>query len=77
MREIVSIRITVRDLKRNILARYNTYGALVNNRQIYTNEGYTFTAGRKSGFGKKNTIWSFENGNTREIIVDRIEKIAG
>jgi hypothetical protein len=74
-KEIVSMRMTIRDINNVILAQMTVYGAKIGNRTIFA-EGRYFRAGRKAGFGKSAYICENTNGQWHKVVIDRIENVA-
>lgn len=74
-KEIISARMTIRDIDNVILSQTTVYGVKLDNRTILA-EGRYFKAGRKEGFGKSAYICERENGQFHKVVIDRIENVA-
>ena len=72
MKELMRVRLTVKNLDGTILCQMMTYGVKLDSRTMIV-EGRTFHAGRKSGFGKSVCIYEKGNGWCQKVTIDKIE----
>ena len=75
MKQIVSLRMTIKDITGLTLCQVNTYGCKIDERTIFS-EGRYFKAGRKAGFGKSAYIYERANGEFHKVTIDQIEVAA-
>lgn len=74
LREIVRVRMTIKDINRTTLCQTTEYGLKIGARTIRIGGRY-FHAGRRAGFGKSAYIHENENGQYHRVVIDRIETI--
>lgn len=74
-REIVKVRMTIKDVDGIVLSQTTEYGIKLDERTIKIEDRY-FKAGRKAGFGKSAYIAERANGQFHKVIIDRIETVA-
>lgn len=75
MKEIIKLRMRVKDINNVTLCEMETYGVLMDTMTIMA-EGRIFKAGRKTGFGKSNYIYENKNGRCHKVIIDKMERIS-
>ena len=72
---IINARMRIKDINGITLSETIEYGVMIDERTIKIGDRY-FHAGRKTGFGKTNSLYERANGQFHKVIIDRIEKIA-
>lgn len=75
MKEIISARVTIKDIEGTTLCQTTEYGVKLDERTIKIGDRF-FRAGRKAGFGKSAYICERANGEFHKVIIDKIEKVA-
>ena len=73
MKQLISLRMTIKDITGVTLCQMNTYG-IMDGRTIIA-ERRTFRAGRKAGFGKSAYIYERANGDFHKVIIDRMQEV--